>query len=88
MNTHPMTRVQILLPVDQDRRLEQLAAKRRQSKASLVREALDLLFRTEVAQDEPLLDLIGQAGRAGRGDASRDHDRILTSAERRRNRSR
>lgn len=79
-----MTRIQILLPEDQDRRLEKLAARRRQSKASLVRQALDLLFQTESAQDEPLLQLIGQAGRAGRGDVSRHHDRILTEAGRRR----
>lgn len=83
-----MTRVQILLPEEQDRRLERLAARRQQSKASLVRQALDLLFRSESVEDEPLLDLIGQAGRAGRGDVARDHDRILVAAERRRNRSR
>jgi predicted DNA-binding protein len=83
-----MTRVQILLPAEQDRRLEELAASRRQSKASLVRQALDLLFHAESVDDEPLLVLIGQAGRAGRRDVARDHDRILVAAERRRNRSR
>ncbi|MGH9381446.1 MAG: CopG family transcriptional regulator [Thermoanaerobaculia bacterium] len=81
-----MTRVQILLSEDQDRHLERLAAERGQSKASLVRQALDLLFRTEPAGDEPLLGLIGQAGRAGRGDVSRVHDRILSDEARRRHR--
>jgi len=83
-----MTRVQILLPEDQDRRLEALAAKRRESKGKLIRRALDLLFQSETAEDEPLLDLIGQAGRSGRPDASNGHTRILIAAERSRNRRR
>ena len=58
-----MKRVQILLSEDQDRCLEALAAKRRESKGKLVRRAVDLLLRTESAEEEPLLSLIGQAGR-------------------------
>lgn len=81
-----MTRVQILLPEDLDHRLEHLAAKRGQSKAALVREALELLFRAEPVAEEPLFDLLSQAEAAGREDVSRDHDRVLSSAERRRNR--
>jgi Arc/MetJ-type ribon-helix-helix transcriptional regulator len=81
-----MTRVQILLPEEQDRRLEELASRQGASKAELVRRALDLLFRSESAENEPLLDLIGQAGRSGRRHASRDHDRILAATERRRQR--
>jgi Arc/MetJ-type ribon-helix-helix transcriptional regulator len=83
-----MTRVQILLPEDQDRRLEALAAKRRKSKGELIRRALDLMLRTESVQEEPLLDLIGQAGRSRRPDASDRHDRILAGSERARNRRR
>ncbi|MBI4907014.1 MAG: ribbon-helix-helix protein, CopG family [Acidobacteria bacterium] len=83
-----MTRVQILLPEDQDRRLEGLAAKRRESKGKLIRRALDLLLRTESEEEEPLLSLIGQAGRSRRSDASDRHDRILARAERARNRPR
>jgi hypothetical protein len=79
-------RVQVLLPEEQDRHLERLAAERGLSKAGLVRQALDLFFRTQSVEDEPLLGLIGQAGRAGRGDISRHHDRILGAAERQRNR--
>ena len=75
-----MTRVQILLPEDQDRRLERLAAQRRESKASLVRQAIDLLFRSADEQPDPLLDLVGSAGRVGRRDVSRRHDRILAAA--------
>lgn len=77
-----MTRVQILLPEDQDRRLELLSAKRRESKASLVRKALRLLFQAEAAEPDPILELIGQAGRAGRRDGSVRHDRILAEAKR------
>ena len=83
-----MTRVQILLPEDQDRRLEQLSAKRQESKASLVRKALRLLFQAESTETDPLLELIGQAGRVGRRDGSVNHDRILAAAERRRSRNR
>ncbi|MEW5983701.1 MAG: ribbon-helix-helix protein, CopG family [Acidobacteriota bacterium] len=83
-----MTRVQILLPQDQDRRLEALAARRQESKGKLIRRALDLLLRTESAEEEPLLDLIGQAGRIRRLDASDSHDSVLTAAERARNRRR
>ena len=83
-----MTRVQILLPEEQDRKLERLARKRRESKGSLVRHALELLFRTEAVEREPLLDLIGQAGKIGQRRAGRSHDRLLVAAERRRNRPR
>ena len=83
-----MIRVQILLPEGQDRQLEELSAKRRTSKASLVRRALSLLFQAESAEPDPLLDLIGQAGKVGRRDVSRNHDRLLVGAERRRNRKR
>jgi Arc/MetJ-type ribon-helix-helix transcriptional regulator len=85
-----MTRVQILLPQDQDRRLEALATKRRESKSKLIRRALDLLLRTESAEEEeePLLSLIGQAGRGRRPDASDRHDWILAGSERARNRPR
>lgn len=79
----PMTRVQILLSEEQDRRLERLAAERGQSKASLVRQALELLFRAEPAEDEPLMGLVGQAGSADRSDVAEAHDRILADASRR-----
>ena len=81
-----MTRVQILLSEDQDRRLEAMAAKRRESKGKLVRDALDLLFRTELVEEEALLSLIGQAGRSRRPDASDQQDRTLAGTETARNR--
>lgn len=82
-----MTRVQVLLTEEQDRRLEQLARKRRVSKTSLVRKGVDLILRQEAKDDdEPLLKLIGQAGRTGIRDASTNHDKYLYSIERRRRR--
>jgi hypothetical protein len=77
-----MTRVQILLHADEDRALERLARRRGESKSNLVRRAVTLLFRLESAHAEPLLGLIGQAGKAGGRRAARDHDRILVHAAR------
>lgn len=79
-----MTRVQILLTEDEDRRLEELAEARGESKSSLVRRAVDLLLQLEERNDEPLLALAGQAGRAGMRHGARDHDRVLAAAARRR----
>ena len=80
--THPMTRVQILLSEDEDRALERPARRRRESKSSLVRRAVALLFRLEAEDGEPLLGLIGQGGSAGGRRGARDHDRILARAAR------
>ena len=82
-----MTRVQVLLTEEQDRRLESLARRMRVSKAKLVREGVDLVFQ-HVERDgaDPLLSLIGQAGRVGRKDISARHDAFLAATERRRNR--
>lgn len=81
-----MTRVQVLLTEEQDRRLESLARRLRVSKAKLVREGVDLVFQ-QVERDgaDPLLSLIGQAGRVGRKDISARHDTLLVANERRRN---
>jgi hypothetical protein len=81
-----MTRVQVLLTEEQDRRLEALARKCRVSKASLVRRGIDLLFKQGSTGDtEPLLKLIGQAGRSRIRDGSVKHDKYLVAIERRRN---
>ncbi len=80
-----MTRVQVLLREEQDRRLEKLAKRQGVSKASLVRDGVDLVLRQNAQDgDEPLLKLIGQAGRTGIRDASTNHDKYLYSIERRR----
>ena len=82
-----MTRLQIMLTEEQDRRLKELARKRKTSKARLVREGVELVLQQK--QDkmrDSLLDLIGQAGRIGRKDVSRRHDAYLVTVERARNR--
>jgi hypothetical protein len=82
-----VTRVQILLTEDQDRRLEALARRLRTSKASLVREGVEfVLQRRQAKARDPLLTLIGQAGRTGQKDISSRHDTYLLAAEQRRNR--
>ncbi len=82
-----MTRVQILLTEEQDRRLEALARRLGTSKAALVREGVEsVLQRRTAGTGDSLLVLIGQAGRVGRKDISRRHDAYLVAAERRRTR--
>jgi hypothetical protein len=77
-----MTRVQILLTDEQDRKLEALARALRSSKAKLVREGVDLVLRGRSPRArDPLLDLIGLAGRVRRADVATAHDRYLASAK-------
>ena len=78
-----MTRVQILLTEEQDRRLEALARRLAKSKSTLVREGVERVLReSEIKASDSLLDLIGQAGRSGRKDISRRHDAFLVEAKR------
>ena len=73
-----MTRVQILLTGEQDRQLERLAQRLGTSKARLVREGVDfVLKRREARVQDSVLDLVGQAGRVGTRDISRNHDAYL-----------
>jgi hypothetical protein len=82
-----VTRVQVLLTEEQDRRLEGLARRLRVSKAKLVREGVDFVLQREHSgTGDPVLRLIGHAGRVGRKDISRRHDAYLAAAERRRSR--
>ena len=80
-----MTRVQILLSEEQDRRLEALARRLGASKSALVREGVEsVLQRREADAADALLELVGQAGRVGRRDVSRRHDAVLADAKRKR----
>lgn len=75
-----MTRVQVLLTEEQDRKLEALAKALRSSKARLVREGVDLVLRRKTRRGaDPLLELIGRAGKVGRADISSAHDNYLAS---------
>ena len=79
-----MTRVQILLTEEQDRRLEALARRLGTSKAKLVREGVDFVLQHRQRGDtDPIVGLIGQAGRVGQKDISRRHDAYLQAARRR-----
>ncbi len=87
MGTVIVTRVQILLSEEQDRRLEALARRLGASKSTLVREGVDsVLQRREPGNSDSLLDLVGQAGPIGRKDVSRRHDAYLGEAKRKRGR--
>lgn len=80
-----MTRVQILLSEEQDRRLEALARRLGASKSTLVREGVEsVLQRREAGTADTLLELVGQAGRVGRRGVSRRHDAVLADAKRKR----
>lgn len=80
-----MTRVQVLLTEEQDRKLEALAKALRRSKARLVREGVDIVLRTRIPpRADPLLELVGRAGKAGRRDIAAAHDTYLASARLRR----
>ena len=82
-----MTRVQILLSEEQDRRLEALARRLGASKSKLVREGVESVLQSrEAGNSDPLLKLVGQAGRIGRKDVSRRHDSHLGEAKRNRGR--
>ena len=80
-----MTRVQILLSEEQDRRLEALAHRLGAAKSTLVREGVaSVLQRREAGAADALLELGGQAGRFGRKDVARRHDAYLGDAKRKR----
>ncbi len=77
-----MTRVQILLTVEQDRRLEKLACRLGTTKAKLVREGVEyVLQHRQGATADPLVELIGQAGYVGRKDISRRHDAYFLTSQ-------
>jgi len=68
--TSPMIRIQLHLTDDQDRKLKALARARGRTRAGLIHEAIELLFRGGEASRDPLLELIGAADRVGRADVS------------------
>ena len=82
--TYLVIRIQLHLTDDQDRKLKALARVRGQNRAELIREAIELLFREGGQVQDPLLNLIGAAGPAGRTDVSENHDKLLYAAESRR----
>jgi len=77
-----MTRIQVLLSDGQNEKLAYLARRLKTTKSKLIREAVDIILREKVsASSDPLLELIGQAGEAGRSDISSLHNEFLTQKE-------
>jgi len=83
-HTYRVIRIQLHLTDEQDRKLRALGRVRGQSRAELIREAIELRFRGGELGTDPLLALIGAAGPAGRGDVSENHDQPLYAADARR----
>lgn len=80
-----MIRIQIHLLESQDKKLESLARELGTSKAELIREGVDLILRQKIDETkDPLLELVGQAGKVGRSDLSIRHDEYLASSQLRR----
>lgn len=80
-----MIRIQVYLMESQDKKLESLARALGTSKAELIREGVDLILRQKIEEaKDPLLELVGQAGKVGRSNLSIRHDEFLTSIRLRR----
>ncbi len=76
-----MARIRVLLPDEQDRRLKALAKALGRSKARLAREGVELvLLRRRRGLSDPLLELIGLAGKVRRSDLSTAHDKYLATS--------
>lgn len=58
-----------------------LANRTHQSRAELIRQAIELLLRESSGTSDPLLSLVGAAGPAGRDDVSERHDELLYVAD-------
>ena len=77
-----MERIQLHLTSLQARRLRVLARVRHTTRAALIREGVETILQEGgAAEDDPLLDLIGQAARGGASDGSVAHDRLLGEAK-------
>ena len=80
-----MIRIQVYLMESQDKKLESLARELGTSKAELIREGVDLILRQKIADTkDPLLELVGQAGKVGKSDLSIRHDEYLSTTRLRR----
>lgn len=78
-----MTRIQVLLTRAQNEKLTSLAKRSGTTKSGLIRDAVDQLLKERVPEDrDPLLELVGQAGKAGKTDISIRHDSYLAERER------
>jgi len=72
-----MIRIQLHLTEQQDRRLQALARRRGITRAELIREGIDLVLQGAASGGDPLLELVGAAGPAGRRDGATRHDDLV-----------
>jgi hypothetical protein len=78
METMRMRRTQVYLTDAQYHKLEAVAKSLGVSMAELIRQGVDLVLREKaILGRDPLLDLVGQAGPAGRLDIAAQHDACL-----------
>jgi hypothetical protein len=75
-----MVRIQLHLNEAQDKALRAAARRRGETRAELIRRAIDVYLAQSGSEAEPLLDLIGAAGPHLRDDISEQHDAILYGA--------
>lgn len=72
-----MIRIQLHLTERQDRLLRELARRSRSTRADLIRRGIDRLLGAQEGDEDPLLELVGAAGTAGRPDSSDRHDEVI-----------
>ena len=72
-----MIRIQLHLTEQQDRRLRSLARRRGTTRADLIREGIGLVLQGAWSVADPLLELVGAAGPAGRRDGAARHDEVI-----------
>lgn len=71
-------RVQVLLEIEQNRLLEQLATARKVSKSRFIRESIYRYIEDLIPPEEdPALGIIGLAGKLGLSDLAERHDKYL-----------
>lgn len=72
-----MVRLQLHITERQDKALRAAARRQGQSRAELIRVAIDAWLAQEKSGSDPLLSIVGSAGPAGRSDLSERADELL-----------
>jgi hypothetical protein len=76
-----MVRIQLHLTEQQARRLQALAKRQGRTRAELIRRGIERVLAEPDPTGDPLLELVGAAGPAGRSDLSEAHDDVLYGRE-------
>lgn len=76
-----MVRIQLHLSEAQDRRLRAAARARGETRAELIRRAIDAYLAQGSSPGDALLALVAMAGPGGRPDAAEQHDDLLYRSE-------